>query len=299
MINGFLEMIDNQGDPRVKNWLVLKSPFPTLCVCLMYLYFVKTAGPQFMKTRKPLSLKKVLIFYNIFQVTFNAYLVYEMSVSGWLNHYNYRCQPLVFSKDPLELRMINAAWWYLIIKHIDLADTIFFVLRKKNNQITNLHLIHHCIMPFSVWFGVKLAPSGHGTFFGYINCFVHVIMYFYYVIAALGPRFQKYLWWKKYLTTVQMIQFVLITVHSCQLFFIDCDYPRSFLLIVIIHAILILGLFWNFYRTTYQKTTTKNEETKTQNRGTSKLQYCFIIENKSTEDSRDGMSEENKLKKGR
>ena len=129
-------------------------------------------------------------------------------------------------------------------------------------------------MPFSVWFGVKLAPSGHGTFFGYINCFVHVIMYFYYVIAALGPRFQKYLWWKKYLTTVQMvtksskvskyrklyifqIQFVLITVHSCQLFFIDCDYPRSFLLIVIIHAILILGLFWNFYRTTYQKTTTK------------------------------------------
>ena len=97
MINGFLEMIDNQGgkslilkiescimfwkfsDPRVKNWLVLKSPFPTLCVCLMYLYFVKTAGPQFMKTRKPLSLKKVLIFYNIFQVTFNAYLVYEVS----------------------------------------------------------------------------------------------------------------------------------------------------------------------------------------------------------------------------
>jgi len=36
---------------------------------------------------------------------------------------------------------------------------IFFVLRKKNDHISNLHVIHHSIMPISVWFGVKFAPG--------------------------------------------------------------------------------------------------------------------------------------------
>ena len=30
-------------------------------------------------------------------------------------------------------------------------------------------------------------------------------MYGYYGLAALGPHMQKYLWWKKYLTIIQMV----------------------------------------------------------------------------------------------
>jgi hypothetical protein len=48
-------------------------------------------------------------------------------------------------------------------------------------------------------------PGGHSTFFGMLNTFVHIFMYTYYLFAALGPRFQKYLWWKKYLTVLQMV----------------------------------------------------------------------------------------------
>jgi hypothetical protein len=40
---------------------------------------------------------------------------------------------------------------------------------------------------------------------GVINSFVHIIMYSYYLLAALGPEVQKYLWWKKYITTLQMV----------------------------------------------------------------------------------------------
>ena len=82
---------------------------------------------------------------------------------------------------------------------------IFFILRKKNNQVTTLHVIHHGIMPFSCWIGVKFAPGGHGTFSGLLNTFVHIIMYLYYMIAAMGPNYQKYIWWKKYLTALQMV----------------------------------------------------------------------------------------------
>lgn len=44
------------------------------------------------------------------------------------------------------------------------------------------------------------------AFFGAtINSSIHVLMYGYYGLAALGPQMQKYLWWKKYLTIIQMV----------------------------------------------------------------------------------------------
>lgn len=87
----------------------------------------------------------------------------------------------------------------------ELLDTVFFVLRKKYNQITFLHVYHHTAMPMISWGCTKYFPGGHGTFIGMINSFVHIIMYFYYMVAAMGPKYQKYLWWKKYITTLQMV----------------------------------------------------------------------------------------------
>lgn len=39
-----------------------------------------------------------------------------------------------------------------------------------------------------------------------VNAIVHFIMYSYYGLAAMGPRVRKYLWWKKYLTQLQMVR---------------------------------------------------------------------------------------------
>lgn len=50
-----------------------------------------------------------------------------------------------------------------------------------------------------------LFLGGHSTFFGLVNTFVHIVMYAYYMLSAVGPKMQKYLWWKKYLTTLQMV----------------------------------------------------------------------------------------------
>jgi len=67
-------------------------------------------------------------------------------------------------------------------------------------------VIHHGIMPVFGYALTRWLPGGQESFGGFINSVVHVIMYTYYFLAALGPQFQKYLWWKKYLTTFQMIQ---------------------------------------------------------------------------------------------
>lgn len=57
------------------------------------------------------------------------------------------------------MRMARGCWWYYISKFTEFTDTIFFVLRKKNSHISTLHVIHHGIMPASVWFGVKFTPG--------------------------------------------------------------------------------------------------------------------------------------------
>lgn len=65
--------------------------------------------------------------------------------------------------------------------------------------------------------GMKFAPGGHSTFFAMLNAFVHIVMYFYYMIAALGPKYQKYIWWKKYLTAFQMVSLNFATEKTANI----------------------------------------------------------------------------------
>ncbi|KAH8388513.1 hypothetical protein KR093_008216 [Drosophila rubida] len=272
--------MDSHSDSRTKDWPMMSSPFPTLAVCLTYVYLVKVLGPRLMENRKPLHLQNLLVVYNASQVVFSAWLFYEclmggwwgaysfrcqpvdytdsatsrrIGVSGWLTgHYSFRCQPVDYSNNPRTLRMVHACWWYYFSKFTEFMDTIFFVLRKKTSQVTTLHVIHHGCMPMSVWFGVKFTPGGHSTFFGLLNTFVHIVMYTYYMFSAMGPQYQKYLWWKKYLTTLQMVQFILIMVHAFQLLFIDCNYPKAFVWWIGMHAVMFFFLFNEFYKAAYK-----------------------------------------------
>lgn len=54
-------------------------------------------------------------------------------------------------------------------------------------------------------FSVIIVLGGNATFPNILNNFVHVLMYFYYMLSAMGPQYQKYLWWKKYMTELQIV----------------------------------------------------------------------------------------------
>ncbi|XP_041976153.1 elongation of very long chain fatty acids protein-like [Aricia agestis] len=257
LIDGYHDIMDNHSDPRVKDWFLMSSPLPTLSICLTYVFIVKFLGPKLMQNRKPFDLQNVLIWYNLFQVIFSCWLFYESIISGWFTTYSFRCQPVDYSRSPQAMRTVAGCWWYYFSKFTEFFDTFFFVMRKKFDHVSKLHVIHHGIMPLSVWFGVKFTPGGHSTFFGMLNTFVHIVMYSYYLLAALGPKVQKFLWWKKYITVLQMVQFVLVFVHAFQLLFIECDYPRAFVWWIGMHAVLFYYLFSDFYKQAYKKKATK------------------------------------------
>ncbi|XP_023242841.1 elongation of very long chain fatty acids protein AAEL008004-like [Centruroides sculpturatus] len=244
--------MDN-GDPRVYDWSMMQSPWPTLGICFSYIYFVKLLGPALMKDRKPMDLRYVMIFYNFAMVIASTWLFVMLGLYGWFSKYSWKCEPVDYSNSSEAVAMANAAWWYYVSKFVEFTDTVFMVLRKKFDHVSNLHVIHHGIMPMSVWWGVKFTPGGHSTFFAFINSFVHILMYFYYGMAAVGPTMTKYLWWKKYMTVIQMIQFIFIFVHSFQLLFRDCHYPRGFMWWIGFHAVLFWFLFRDFYKNAYNR----------------------------------------------
>ncbi|GBN26147.1 Elongation of very long chain fatty acids protein 7 [Araneus ventricosus] len=104
----------------------------------------------------------------------------------------------------------TAGWIIYMLKYVEFADTIFFVLRKKNHLITNLHIIHHATLPILGWILFRSERSGFQFVPGVTNSIVHIVMYTYYGLAAIGPEVQKHLWWKEYLTRMQIVRSVYL-----------------------------------------------------------------------------------------
>lgn len=74
-------------------------------------------------------------------------------------------------------------------------------------------------------------------------------MYYYYHLASTGP-----VWWKRYITVIQIIQFYLVLIHSVHTFFVpDCHYHKVLAFLQVIESTYFIITFSSFYRATYMK----------------------------------------------
>lgn len=137
------------------------SPLPFLSILAAYLVFVNKLGPWLMRDRPAFDLKKILIAYNLGQIILCTYTVSHIRLVedafSWL--FSFGCRFNLETDRPVARVVCESAYWYLIAKLMDLFDTVFFVLRKKSNQITFLHVYHHTLT-FSVsWIYLKYIPG--------------------------------------------------------------------------------------------------------------------------------------------
>ncbi|KAL0840710.1 hypothetical protein ABMA28_015898 [Loxostege sticticalis] len=221
-----------------------------LCLVGGYLLFVLKIGPAFMKNREPYKLKNTILAYNAFQVALSAYFIYltgiPMVMAGLFPK---RC----CEEDPtVRKEMLRCVFIYWLGKITELADTVFFILRKKYNQVSFLHVYHHASVVLGTWVMFKYSVNQTAVYAGFINAVVHVIMYFYYFMAALGPQYQKYLTWKKHITSFQLIQFVTVIIHQIiSLAVTRCKHSVLGIFYVIYSCVLFYVLFNNFYKKSY------------------------------------------------
>lgn len=268
---------DQEGDRRIIHYPMMSSgPWSVLTAIAIYLYFVKIYGPQVMKNRTAYKIRDIMVCYNFIMVFLSGWMFFEGSRFLNFGLDTWGCPKVNYkAEDPATRRFLFVAWLFFFSKIVEFSDTVFMILRKKYDHVTNLHVIHHSVVPLSVWIGLKFAPIGLNAWFPLMNSFVHALMYSYYGLSAISSRLgiEKILhFFKPWMTRLQMGQFCLAIVH-CIYFIIqrDCQpYPRTFLVLNLGNAILFLGLFYNFYR----KTFTADERMKVEHKTFSPPSVC-------------------------
>lgn len=247
------------SDPRVKDWLFMGSVWPTVYLTIAYIV-IANVGPKIMEKRKPLDLKPLMIVYNFAMVMLSVYMWGSIMIGAIRRNYSLSCTPIKYSLDEEDMRIAGALWWFYFSKFIEYADTLIFILRKKNSQISFLHVYHHATMFPLWWIGVKWVAGGQSFMPAMLNSFVHTVMYTYYGLSACGPSIQPYLWWKKYLTKLQLGQFFICLVSCVNSLYVDCDFPRWMHYALLLYAFSLIVLFLNFYVHAYIKGKSKKSQ---------------------------------------
>lgn len=143
---------------------------------------------------------------------------------------------------------------FLILLSLYMCCGCIFIMLLKGNikQISFLHVYHHATISFTWWMITRKAPGGDAYFSAALNSWVHVCMYTYYLSAALLGKNKhvrkKYLWWGKYLTQLQILQFVLNLLQAmyCSAY---SPYPKWISRLLFVYMLSLLVLFGQFYYT--------------------------------------------------
>lgn len=139
------------SDDYVDSFPLMSSPFPLLSIFVIYLWLVMKAGPDFMKNRKPYKLFLPIRLYNIFQVVACTYFI-SQSTPEYSLRYTWQCLHVTMSDQ-----MTIISWFYLLLRLAEFVETIFFVLRKKQNQVSTLHVYHHISTAAILWMFLKYS----------------------------------------------------------------------------------------------------------------------------------------------
>ncbi|XP_005181675.1 elongation of very long chain fatty acids protein 4-like [Musca domestica] len=250
--NSWIYRYEHLADPRTQDWLLVSSLNPVLMWVAAYLIMAVYIS-KFFKRFKPFKLHGLLIIYNLSMALLNLHIFKELLINASHLKYSYWCQPCRVIYSEHEIKLASAVWWFYFSKLLEFSDTAFFILRQKWKQLTPLHVYHHSTMFPLWWIAIKWVPTGSTFFPALINSFVHVIMYTYYGLSACGPAVQKYLWWKKYLTGLQLLQFTLGLLWAVQALVNRCDFPEWINCATIVYMISFLILFGRFYKREYRR----------------------------------------------
>ena len=162
---------DIYGDPTMRESFP-GGPLNVLVIVTSYLLIVLYIGPRLMKNRKAYGLSSLMKVYNLSNIVFNTIIfVVAMKVSNF-GLKCFQCGSVITSDEQL---VVGGGYYYL--KIFDLLDTLIFILRKKDSQVSRLHVVHHVVIPCLVWLGIKFYPYPIAGMTILVNTFVHILMY--------------------------------------------------------------------------------------------------------------------------
>jgi len=218
-----------------------------------------------MKNRPPFVLKWPLFFHNVFlciiSIILTLGIVYEVFRSWYYK--GLRSVYCGTGDDDWDLELLKWGIYFYLSKFYELFDTVFLALRKKHLSV--LHLFHHILVATACWIQIR-NEMYFGWITGFNNALIHVFMYYYFAVQSVSARD---IWWKKYLTQAQILQFVIDCTTSLPwLYFylngVPCRGDLRAWFVANTGGILLIILFVNFYIHSYnanKKSSTQHETT--------------------------------------
>ncbi|XP_017836674.1 elongation of very long chain fatty acids protein F-like [Drosophila busckii] len=257
-----MKLMEYRADAFVKQLPLADSAWAVTLILVGYLAFVLKLGRIYMQSRAPYNVKHLMLVYNLFQIVFNASLCLYGGYY-FFRFYNLSCMETLPFDNPHKQIERWGTYAYYLNKILDLLDTVFFVLRKSYKQITLLHVYHHIMMVYTVfWVQRFYGFGGQYALMGILNTCVHSVMYTYYFFSAKYPQLKQSIWWKKYITTIQIAQFLILFVQSIYmlLFNRSCTFPLFMQYMQLFQASVMLIMFTKFYIQAYVKPIKKKQQ---------------------------------------
>jgi len=236
-------------DAPLSDW-----PWP-ITLCFGYLLSVFLLS-QYMQNKKAWDLKYFRIFHNSFLCFGSFIMVLGMTIELIKSYQIGGSEALFCDSTGVQARGNIYNWYYIFFlsKFYEFLDTYILILRKK--PVTFLHCFHHFITAFLCWLGLVDSTAIQWTVIS-LNGTVHVFMYYYF----LAVSFNSDVWWKKYLTTMQIVQFCIDLIAGIPFYYhefvLGKECSGSALILAGSHGVLLsfLILFINFFQKTYSKPT--------------------------------------------
>ncbi|GAM25772.1 hypothetical protein SAMD00019534_089470 [Acytostelium subglobosum LB1] len=226
------------------------SQFQILPIVIGIYLFTIFSIKFLMRNREAFELKSASVIHNfilcVWSLAMCAGVVYE-------------CYKRIMGEGPLFTLCETAAgynqgpsyyWSYIfyLSKFYELFDTVIIVLKKK--PLIFLHVYHHCIVVWLCWYFLYTGWSLQ-LWVVFLNTFVHVFMYYFYLNCALGIQ----VWWKKYITMIQIIQFCCFALvgilHLGLINTVGCQTHYSAFASAYLINFSFLFLFTQFFKRSY------------------------------------------------
>ncbi|ESL08178.1 hypothetical protein TRSC58_04123 [Trypanosoma rangeli SC58] len=204
---------------------------------------------KWMQHRSALNVGKPMMFYNVVQILLAATMAIALSpsVKNRFFNLNGRFTPTI-------------EFWIFVhycTKFLDMLDTVFMICRKKNEQLSFLHLYHHATIGLIYGLLLRNGMGNGAAFFGaWINSAVHFLMYSHYLWTSFGLRNPL----KSTLTKIQMFQFFLCIVQALLVPFFDHQFTLQWSLLQLFYHISLFFLFLDFYIKSGRKAALKNSK---------------------------------------
>lgn len=200
------------------------------------------------------------VAYNLYQVAFNCIMVYVIFSEAWkyaggdvMKLWGIRPDPSM-AGNMLQMGI----WLHYVNKFLEFVDTGFMAASGAWRQVSTLHVVHHAIMGPCWWHVLSSAVGAsegctQGWFGSWINSCIHVMMYSYYFLSAVGVRMD---WFRLPLTSMQLIQFFAAFGHACVMLHYRLqgeDWPLSYIAIGLEFGLTILMsiMFGDFFMKAY------------------------------------------------